>query len=348
MPKVSKKTLCILFKYLGDVAVAVPAMRALKQSRPEDELHILVAEEAVPIVRHLPWVTRVWGLPRKRGRAQLGSSLPVIASLRKQQFALSVDFVGNDRGALLSLLVGAKERVGLISKLGFWGRKRCYNSPVLEEEIPNTGLHETQRHLRLIRGLGVAQDAPCTLELHPHPSCSDDFTSLIERGSILAHISTSQPKKEWPMEFWRDLHVKASRAGVQIVFSSGPSDREQAILEMLSKLEPAAHVLKRITSLDLYLSILAKARAFISGDTGPLHFAAGLGVPTLSMFAATDAHRWAPMGKPHRCLIGAACHCSGHAHVCTHPAPCIQTISVDAVWKELQDLLKTTNRTPHE
>ena len=86
MPRVVKKNLCILFKYLGDVAVAVPAMRALKESRPAEELHILVAEEAVPIVRHLPWVTRVWGLPRKRGKAKLSKSLPLIAALRGQRF----------------------------------------------------------------------------------------------------------------------------------------------------------------------------------------------------------------------------------------------------------------------
>ncbi|NBV86327.1 MAG: glycosyltransferase family 9 protein [Verrucomicrobia bacterium] len=325
MPRVVKKNLCILFKYLGDVAVAVPAMRALKESRPTEELHILVAEEAVPIVRHLPWVTRVWGLPRTRGKAKLGRS-----------------FVGNDRGALLSLIIGAKERVGLITELGFWGRRRCYNRPVLEETIPSRNVHESERHLRLLEETGADQSASCLLELHPDAALAKEAMRLLEADSVVAHLSTSQPKKEWPVEYWRDLYVRAREAGVRLVFASGPSAREQALLEELRKIAPAAPVLERVSSLDLYLAVLARARAFISGDTGPLHFAAGLGVPTLSLFAATDARRWAPLGEQHRRLTGNGCFCSGHAHVCSHAEPCIRTLKVEAVWSELQSLLRAS------
>ena len=343
MPRVVKKNLCILFKYLGDVAVAVPAMRALKESRPGEELHILVAEEAVPIVRHLPWVTRVWGLPRKRGKAKLSKSLPLIAALRGQRFALSVDFVGNDRGALLSLLIGAKERVGLVTELGFWGRRRCYNRPVLEETIPSVDVHESERHLRLLREFGADQSASCALEVHAAGSLAEEAMGLLEANSVVAHLSTSQPKKEWPVEYWRDLYVKARNAGVRVVFASGPSEREQALLGALQEIEPEAPVLGRVSSLDLYLAVLARARAFISGDTGPLHFAAGLGVPTLSLFAATDARRWAPLGEQNRCLTGSGCHCSGHAHVCIHAKPCIRTLKVESVWAELQRLLQISD-----
>jgi ADP-heptose:LPS heptosyltransferase len=129
-----------------------------------------------------------------------------------------------------------------------------------------------------------------------------------------------------------------------MVFASGPSEREQALLEALREIEPEAPMLGRVSSLDLYLAVLARARAFISGDTGPLHFAAGLGVPTLSLFAATDARRWAPLGEHHRCLTGAGCYCSGHAHVCSHAKPCIGKLNVEAVWNELQRLLQISGQ----
>lgn len=310
-----------------------------------EELHLLVAEEAVPIVRHLPWVSRVWGLPRTRGKAQLRRSLPLIAALREQRFALSVDFVGNDRGALLSLVIGARERVGLISDSGFLGRQRCYNRPVLEAEIPSINVHESERHLRIIQSLGVSQNVSCELEVHADASLSKEAKSLLAEGTVVAHLSTSQAKKEWPVEFWRELYLQARAAGVAIAFTSGPSPREQTLLENLRTLEPDVEILKRIDSLEMYLAVLARARGFISGDTGPMHFAAGLGVPTLSLFAATDARRWAPLGGMHRCLKGTACHCSGHAHVCIHSSPCIRTLSVDAVWNELQALLKMESKT---
>jgi ADP-heptose:LPS heptosyltransferase len=163
---------------------------------------------------------------------------------------------------------------------------------------------------------------------------------LLLLGTVVAHLSTSQPKKEWPVEFWCELYHRARELGVPILFASGPSKREQALLNRLQALVPEASVLAGIENLDLYLAVLARARIFISGDTGPLHFAAGLGVPTIALFAATDSSRWAPLGEMHRCVKGGACACSGHAHTCTHPAPCIASLSVEAVWGSLQHLLK--------
>jgi heptosyltransferase III len=344
MSSVGKKNLCIVFKYLGDVAVAVPAMRALKESRPDEELHILVAEEAVPIVRHLPWVTRVWGLPRKRGSAQLRGSLPLVVALRRERFSMSVDFVGNDRGALLSFLVGAKKRVGLITGLGFLGRRYCYNRPVLEESIPSGNVHESTRHLSLLEDFGVRQDASYELEVQSDASLAGVARNLMDEGSIVAHLSTSQPKKEWPVEYWRGLYLRGRNDGVPIVFASGPSEREQGLLSALQKLEPEVQVLGPLATLDLYIAVLARAKAFISGDTGPLHFAAGLGVPTLALFAATDPVRWAPQGAAHRCIRGTHCRCSAHSHVCVQAAPCISSLHVEFVWNELKTLLGQPRR----
>lgn len=334
------KTLCVLFKYLGDVAVAVPAIRALQRYQPHGELHLLVAEDAVPVVRHLPWVTRVWGFPRKRGSAQWSRTLPILAALRAERFDCSVDLVGNDRGALVSRLIGARQRVGLIPENGFWGRRLCYNVPVSEESLSNDWVHETEKHAHLLRrALGVPLPRCLELEVHSNPSLSNDAALLSPGRPVIAHLSTSQPKKEWPVAMWHGLYERAKGAGVDFLFSTGPSPREQALLAALRSIEPNIPVLPSADSLDLYLAVISRARAFISGDTGPLHFAAGLGVPTLGIFAPTDAKRWAPAGLGHRHLRGRVCECSGHAHACEKTAPCIGSVSVESVWKELRSVI---------
>ena len=329
------KNLCILFKYLGDVALAVPAMRALKAHRPEEELHILVAEDALPIVRHLPWVTKTWGLPRKRGSAQWSATLPLLAALRHEGFTCSIDFVGNDRGALVSRVIGARKRIGLVAPLGFKGRRLCYTHPVEESTIPSVDVHESERHAHLVQTLGVPLTSAYPLEVRADPLLAGDAAQLLSDGTIIGHLSTSQPKKEWPVQLWQQIYRRALDAGWPFVFASGPSPREQALLDSLLVLEPNAPVLPVTPTLDLYLAVLARARAFISGDTGPLHFAAGLGVPTLGLFAATDAIRWAPRGPQNRHLRGVQCLCSGHAHVCTQTVPCIKSLAVETVWNEL-------------
>ncbi len=107
----------------------------------------------------------------------------------------------------------------------------------------------------------------------------------------------------------------AVAAGIELVFSTGVGPREEALLENFRRLAPAAPVLEPVSSLAFYLAILQQARAFISGDTGPLHFAAGLGVPTLSLFGPSSPAQWAPIGPQHRFLSGASCTC-GNVGVC--------------------------------
>ena len=64
-------------------------------------------------------------------------------------------------------------------------------------------------------------------------------------------------------------------------------EREQLLMAELKKLAPDAVILPPIPELPLFLAVLAARGVFISGDTGPLHFAAGLGVPTISLFGPT-------------------------------------------------------------
>lgn len=86
MPVPLMKILAIQFKYLGDAVFLVPALRALREHQPECELHVLVAAEAVPVLEHLPWLTKVWPMPRTRGKARIRESWPIIRALRRERF----------------------------------------------------------------------------------------------------------------------------------------------------------------------------------------------------------------------------------------------------------------------
>src|SRR5437667_6862309 len=108
----------------------IPALRAIREHWPDCALHVLAAEEVVPVLNHLPWLNRVWAMPRTRGSPRFKQAWPIIRALRNQRFDRSVDFGGNDRGAILSLLSGARQRLGPIYSGGFLGRRFCYNQPM--------------------------------------------------------------------------------------------------------------------------------------------------------------------------------------------------------------------------
>ena len=327
------KILALQFKYFGDAVLMTPALRAIREKFPHGELHVLVPEPIAPVLQHLPWVNRVWPMPRNRGRASLGLTWPVIRALRRERFDSSVDFATNDRGAILSFLIGAKQRLGWADGGGFVGRKYCYNQRVVPE---NKIQPESARLAHLLSGWDLTTSS-LIAEIHADPALAASAKELLPPETVICHLASSQSKKEWPLTHWAALHRMAVAAGIKLIFGTGVGAREEALLKDFQKLAPTASVLKPIPDLALYLAVLGQARAFVSGDTGPLHFAAGLGVPTLALFGPSSPAQWAPIGLQHRFLIGSDCAC-GNVGTCQSANHCLDAITPEQVLAELRKL----------
>ena len=327
------KILAIQFRYLGDAALMTPALRAIKGYFPGCALHVLVAEEVAPLLQHLPGLARVWAFPRRRGKAKPALSWPVIRALRRERFDRSVDFGGNDRGAIVSLLCGARQRLGPLWPGGFLGRRLCYTRP----HPMRPGGHQSLTNFQLLSAWGIATPDCPGLEICADPGLAKVAEQLLPRPVILCHLATSQPKKEWPLAHWAELYRRAAAAGQEVVFSTGITAREQALLEDLKQRLPGVPVLPVFPDLPTFLAVLKRARLFIGGDTGPLHFAAGLGVPTIGLFGPSPAAKWAPLGAEHRALQGENCTCDTHTSVCLSEAPCMATLSPEAVLRLVLD-----------
>jgi ADP-heptose:LPS heptosyltransferase len=330
------KILAIQFKYFGDAVVMTPALRAIREHFPKSELHVLVPEEIIPLLQHLPWLNRLWPMPRQRGSASLTQTWPVIRALRRERFDRSVDFGGNDRGAISSLLIRARLRLGTDEGRGFWGRRFCYNQCV--PAAPATR-HESARLAQMLSGWGIV---PSSLEpeIRADPALDAAAERLLPAGTVVCHIASSQTKKEWPVAHWAAFYQLAAEAGWHLAFTTARGAREQSLMDELKRAAPHAPILPVITDLALFLAVLRRAEAFISGDTGPLHFAAGLGVPTIGLFGPSSAAQWAPLGKRHHVLNGSQCSCDGDSAVCYSANHCMLAISPGQLFAVLQTLLK--------
>ena len=333
-----EKILVIQFKYLGDAVFITPALRALKEHWPKSELHILVAEEVAPLLENLPWIKKIWRLPRTRGRARLRDSWPVIRALRREKFDRTVDFGGNDRGAILSFLSGAKRRLGAVNPKPRLPGKIGYTEKFPEGQLPDSWV---QRHLKLLSAWKVPPPKSAHLEIASDPKLADAAAKLLPKGRILCHVATSQSKKEWPPQRWAEFYRLATAAGISPAFSSGINVRERGLLTELKTLEPNVVTLPAVTDLRLVLAVLARAEVLISGDTGPLHFAAGLGVPIVGLFATGDSlQRTAPIYSLEEIIAAPACACDlrlKNFAVCQDAHPCMATISPEKVLAALQN-----------
>lgn len=335
---VSEKILAIKFKYLGDVAIMVPALRSIKEKWPNSEIHVLVAEEAIAAVSGISWIHKIWSFPRVRGKSNLSASWPVIKQLRAEHFDRSVDFVGNDRGAIISKLIGAKIRLG--SKEPKWKpiRSLCFNE---QQEELDTTRHEIIRDIHILSKWGIEPSKNLFLEL-PKPALDSlDSMLVIPPNTIVCHLSTSASKKEWSLKHWAELANHLRDQSISVLFSSGPTKREKELLNQLCRTSKEIKKIPETKSLEDFLIVISQAQLFITPDTAPLHLAAAMGVPTHGLFGPTTASRWAPPGEIHSYSQVPFCSCSGHVKTCLLPTPCIDRISVKEVIASIQNRLPT-------
>ncbi|MBU6410216.1 MAG: glycosyltransferase family 9 protein [Verrucomicrobia bacterium] len=335
-----EKILAVQFKYFGDAVLLTPALRAIHEHFPGAALDILVPEEISPIFQHLPWFHRVWPMRRRRGRATLRENWPIIRALRRERFDGSVDFASNDRGAIVSRMIGARRRLGWDEAGGFFGRRFCYT-----ERVPPPGgvLYEPARLAALLSAWNVPPPDSLELEIRADPALGDAAKNVLgmERA-VICHAASSQPNREWPLSHWAKFQQLAAGAGMNVAFTTALGQRGVSQMTDLKKLASVAIILPPIPRLPLFLALLARASAFISGDTGPLHFAAGLGVPTISLFGPSSAARWAPIGNRHKALEVKTCSCGASASVCHGANHCLAAISPEQVFACLADLCSRT------
>ena len=337
------KILAVQFKYLGDAVILTPALKSLVIQLPSIELHVLVAAEVAPLLENLPWITKVWAMPRRRGKLNILHLLPIIQALRNEKFDRSVDFGGNDRGAVLSLLSGARIRLGPIDNDRPKFLQRISYTETVKRVNPAAPYFDL--HFELLRVWQVQRPSLHNLEIACDTRDSEIAEKLLPKNSIICHITTSQEKKDWPITHWQALYHLAHQEGFSIYFSAGNNERERNLLKELHELVPEANMLPPMVSLNLFLNVLKNAKIFISGDTGPLHFAEGLGVPVLGIFAvANSVKQVAPIYQQSQLIFACTCACEAMVNnlsYCQSKISCMASIRPEAVFQKLITMLNS-------
>jgi ADP-heptose:LPS heptosyltransferase len=335
-----KKILAIQFQYLGDAVFITPALQALKKQYPDAELHVLVAKEVAPVLEHNDWINKVWAMPRSRGKLTLSETWPFVKMLRKERFDKSVVFGCNERAAIASLLAGAKVRLGSVDSKPKLLHKLAFTQIIKNETLPKPYIAMYLKLLAL--GWGTDISVSPMLKITANPNLKPLASKLLPRGSILCHLGTSQEKKEWPIHHWREFYKLTTSLGYSIVFSAGNNIREQSLINELKTLEPSIKTLAPIDDIQLFLAIINEAQLVIAGDTGPLQFAAGLGVPIIGIFGVINSIlQTAPNYQKNQILFTDTCTCTNdlsHFATCHSKRSCMYSISAANL---LQRLLST-------
>jgi ADP-heptose:LPS heptosyltransferase len=264
---------------LGDLLVAVPALRGLRRAFPEHRILYAAptwvgeAVELVGGIDHLP-------------TPGLDDPLTIAPGV----VDVAVNLHGN----------GAESR----QRIDELHAKRvvAHQSPGIEGPEWTTGLPERERWTRLLNWHGIDAD-PFDYRLNKPRVAS------ARPGATVIHVGAAYGSRLWPVERFAEVAVELTRAGHDVVFTGGTSERERAEeTAALAKRQGANlddGVLAGRQGLAEFAATIAEARLVVSADTGAAHLASAYERPSVVLFGPAPAEEWGPPPGPHVVLTAA-------------------------------------------
>jgi ADP-heptose:LPS heptosyltransferase len=297
---------------LGDVLRTLPAVRLLRRGLPAARILWLVDDRWRIAIEGDRDLDGTIVLPRREWRRLVRSPLgwPALLRsfarfrrlLRSERPSLVLDFHGNLRSAVAGWLSGAPVRVGYGGAHQREGNARLntHHAPGLARRVSRI-----ERSLSLLRWLGLP-DGPLPPAAPPLVEAGGRSADEIERWigpgrawAILApSASASQAYKKPPAHLLAAACRRLDGHGIVPLVVWGPGEESDA-----ARVVDAAGGGTRLappTDLPALAALLARARLFVGGDSGPLHLACATGCPAIALYGPTDPVVNAPWGVPHR------------------------------------------------
>ncbi|MBP2684024.1 MAG: lipopolysaccharide heptosyltransferase [Deltaproteobacteria bacterium] len=292
-----------MLRHIGDTLLSTPTFHALRAAFPSARILAVVNEGTQEMLEGNPDIDDILVFDRRRrnegGFGRWKEEAALVRSLRSFRAGLAVNLTEGDRGAILSVLSGARHRVGVTpNRKGFLGKEVLFTHLC--------GPHDRYRHA-VLRDLDVVAAAgipPADLRLRLPISDEDrEKSARILRGVGIpaGHpFSVVQPTSRWTFKCWTEDGMAGvishlADLGFAPVVTSGPAPVEVAQAERIRERagERAVSLAGRLSLKELG-GVIASARLFVGVDSAPMHVSAAVRTPTVALFGPTGAFNWAP------------------------------------------------------
>ena len=317
---------------LGDLLVAVPALRALRARFPQAEITLIGLPWAREFVRRFHrYIDRFVEFAGYPGIDELAvdarRTQQFIAAQQEYRYDLAIQMHGSGRSSNPFV-----RELGARITAGYY-EGTCPETLTLGIAYPHDQ-HEIYRNLGLISLLGSPKPADPSLE---YPLLEADHAeaaallcplSYAPRPWIGIHPGSRPPARRWPAEYFATVADTLSRRlEAQIVLTGGPG--EEAIVEaVLEHMQTPALNLAGRTSLGGLAALISRLDLFISNDTGPAHLAHALARPSITIFGPADFQRWAPLDQRVHAAVRQPVPCSPCGYwTCPIDHRCLRWIS---------------------
>lgn len=333
--------LVIKISAIGDVVLVTASLKALRKKFPQAKIYCLVGSESRKILHNCPYLDGIVSYDHKNEDKGPLKLWKLSKKLRAYRFDKVIDFQNNRKSHLLAFLSMAQETLGFKNKK--WSRLLTNPLVKYEQHIP-----AVEHQFQLLQALGINYRPNTRLELWPakkDESYVEQFFTeewLANAKQIVGiNISASEkwPSKNWPAEYIVELCDKLALQNIRVILTGMDKDRPlaQFILKN-AKSKPTNGVGK--TDILQLAALIGRCQVYVTPDSAPLHVAAAVNIPVISLFGPTDHKRHVPPAD--KLIINqvplpcSPCY-SGICKIKTHE--CMKQISPDIVLKQIESVL---------
>jgi heptosyltransferase I len=325
---------------IGDVIRALPLLGRVRRAWPDTYIAWAVEPKSEPLLRGHKWLDKVIVYDRRHAP---WTFLPFLRNIRAERFDLVLDLQRHLKSGLISIVSGAPQRLGFAPS-----NTKEYNHAFATTHIPA----QPKMRLKLLQyqafadALGLAT-APIEFGLELAASEKNrarEFVASAPRPMLGVILGSSWPSRIYFPESTADVlrglafPVEGS-PGLFPVLLGGRDERElaAAVVDYLDQL-PALNLTGRTSLRDL-IGILAECDVAVGPDSGPMHLAAAVGCPVVSLWGSTSSRRSAPWQFADFALTGEIPCSPCYLRECPMGRECMRRISpgtvVDAVRRAL-------------
>nr|WP_314806931.1 glycosyltransferase family 9 protein [uncultured Selenomonas sp.] len=339
--------LVVKLSAIGDVIHALPVSYAIKEQYPEAHLTWVVEQAAYAILADNPCIDELILFEKAKFRS-IGGFLREIGPFRRRlhtrRYDASLDLQGLFKSAAIAWNAGAKLRIGTANM-----REGAHlvSRPVRGAHAEG---HIVERYLDVARVLGCrVGEVRFPVSVSDRDRMAADTLLAREgvqegRPFVAFAVGANWPNKRWPVEHFAALADRLYHAHyVPVLVGGGRLDATLAEDILRASEIPPVNLVGR-TNLKQLAHVFTRAALVLGGDTGPVHLAAGLHVPTVMLMGPTDANRNGPYGQLQNAIeVDRPCRgCWKRA--CPKGLDCLAAISVDAVAAKIGAVLRSVRR----
>lgn len=321
-------------KYIGDLIVDTPLIRAVKKRFPKSRLSFMVLPEMYEVLSGNQNIDELILYKEDNLR-----------SLEKMSFDLGILLYPGNLMTSLFLRRIAKYRIG-IRRAGFLESKGFF----LDKKTKPSRLwkHKVEDNLDVVKTIGIeAEDK--YLEVYTNKETDEELRKLLMKHEIskrdfivVIHAAPQHKSHEWLDERFAQLADRLSEDKTKVVFSGAKKDIEfnNKVMELMKN--KAVNLAG--TTIKEFFSLINIADLVISVDTSAMHIAAAFNKPVVALFGAGDPKVWRPHSDKYEVIFKENVHTSCMKHECylkgRRYMECMKAIEVSDVLSAVDRLRK--------